>query len=62
MSLNFLIFFVSGLQEAPELIPTGAMPRTLLMTVDRELTDIVTPGNRVKIVGILGIMQQQMGG
>ena len=32
------------------------------MTVDRELTDIVTPGNRVKIVGILGIMQQQMGG
>ena len=50
------------LQEAPELIPTGEMPRTFLMTVDRELTDIVTPGNRVKIVGILGIMQQQMGG
>ena len=46
------------LQEAPELIPTGEMPRTFLMTVDRELTDIVTPGNRVKIVGILGIMQQ----
>ena len=50
------------LQEAPELIPTGEMPRTFVMTVDRELTDIVTPGNRVTIVGILGIVQQQMGG
>jgi DNA replication licensing factor MCM5 len=43
------------LQEAPELIPTGEMPRTLLLTVDRELTDKVTPGNRVKVVGILAI-------
>ena len=44
------------LQEAPELIPTGEMPRTFVMTVDRELTDMVTPGNRVTIVGILGII------
>lgn len=29
------------------------MPRTLLMVVDRELCDKVTPGNRVVIVGIL---------
>ena len=50
------------LQEAPEMIPTGEMPRTFLVTVDRELTDKVTPGNRVKIVGILGIIAQQMGG
>jgi len=44
------------LQEAPELIPTGEMPRHFVCTVDRELTDLVTPGNRVKIVGILGII------
>ena len=44
------------LQEAPELIPTGEMPRTFVMTVDRGLTDMVTPGNRVTIVGILGII------
>ena len=50
------------LQDAPELIPTGEMPRTLILTVDRELTDKVTPGNRVKIVGVLSIMQQQQGG
>ena len=38
------------------------MPRHFVCTVDRELTDLVTPGNRVKIVGILGIIQQHMGG
>ena len=32
------------------------------MTVDRELTDIVTPGNRVTVVGIFGIVTQSMGG
>jgi DNA replication licensing factor MCM5 len=46
------------LQEAPELIPTGEMPRTFLLTVDRELTDKVTPGNRVKIIGILSIREK----
>ena len=43
------------IQEAPELIPTGEMPRTFQLTCDRYLTDKVTPGNRVKIVGILSI-------
>lgn len=43
------------LQEAPELIPTGEMPRSLLLTVDRNLTDKCTPGNRIKVVGILSI-------
>lgn len=43
------------LQEAPELIPTGEMPRAFTLTCDKELTDKVTPGNRVKVVGILSI-------
>jgi len=38
------------------LIPTGEMPRTFQVTVDRELTDKVTPGNRVRLVGIYGII------
>lgn len=46
------------LQEAPELIPTGEMPRTFLLTCDRYLTDKVTPGNRVKIVGVLSILNR----
>lgn len=49
------------LQEAPELIPTGEMPRTLLCTADRYLADKVTPGNRVKIVGILSILNRSQG-
>ena len=46
------------MQEAPELIPTGEMPRSLLLTCDRSLTDKCTPGNRVKVVGILTITKK----
>jgi DNA replication licensing factor MCM5 len=38
------------------------MPRSLVMVVDRELTDKVTPGNRVKVVGILGIHSTSQAG
>ena len=31
------------------------MPRSLMLTCDRHLTDKCTPGNRVKVVGILSI-------
>ena len=34
------------------------MPRSFVMTCDRHLSDKVTPGNRVKIVGILSIMNR----
>lgn len=40
------------------MIPTGEMPRTFLMTADRYLVDRVTPGNRVKIVGVLSILSK----
>ena len=43
------------LQEAPELIPTGEMPRSLMLTLDRDLTDKCTPGNRIKVMGVLAI-------
>jgi DNA replication licensing factor MCM5 len=49
---------IMKLQEAPELIPTGEMPRNLTITVDRFLTDKCTPGNRVKIMGILSITKR----
>jgi len=37
------------------------MPRTFLLTVDRHLADKVTPGNRVKIVGIFSILNKNRG-
>jgi DNA replication licensing factor MCM5 len=52
---SFIDQQIIKLQEAPELIPTGEMPRHVLMTCDRQLTDRCTPGNRVKVVGILSI-------
>ena len=33
------------------------MPRSLVLTVDRYLTDKCTPGNRIKVVGILSIIK-----
>ena len=38
------------------------MPRSFTLSCDRYLADKVTPGNRVKIVGILGIINKSMGG
>jgi len=49
------------LQEAPEMIPTGEMPRTVLLTTDRYLTDKCTPGNRVKIMGVLSVFNPKKG-
>ena len=49
------------MQEAPELIPTGEMPRTVLLTCDRALTDKCTPGNRVIVMGVLSITKKQSG-
>lgn len=43
------------LQENPEDVPHGEMPRHMQIYVDRYLTDRVTPGNRVNITGVFSI-------
>eukprot|EP01036_Dinobryon_divergens_P033477 gene33477-43263_t len=40
------------LQESPEVVPTGEMPRNVMLTVDRYLVDKVTPGTRVSVMGV----------
>jgi DNA replication licensing factor MCM5 len=37
------------LQEAPEQVPTGEMPRSVLMAVERTLVDRAPPGTRVSV-------------
>ena len=37
------------LQEAPEKVPTGEMPRSILVAVERSLVDKAPPGTRVSI-------------
>jgi DNA replication licensing factor MCM5 len=40
------------LQEAPELVPTGEMPRSVLLSVERSLVDMAPPGTRVHVLCI----------
>eukprot|EP01041_Mallomonas_annulata_P004288 gene4288-8525_t len=40
------------LQESPEAVPTGEMPRNILLSVDRHLVDRVVPGTRVAVLAI----------
>ncbi|CAG8742492.1 12064_t:CDS:10, partial [Acaulospora morrowiae] len=48
---------VLKLQELPELLPVGDLPRHITVHVDRFLANKVVPGRRVKIVGIYDIFQ-----
>ena len=43
------------LQEAPDSVPHGEMPRHLSLYADRSLCDKVVPGNRVTVLGIYSI-------
>lgn len=38
------------LQEAPERVPTGEMPRSVLLAVERSLVDVAPPGTRVNVL------------
>jgi DNA replication licensing factor MCM5 len=40
------------LQEAPERVPTGEMPRSVLVAVERSLVDVAPPGTRVSLLCI----------
>ncbi|KAM9953703.1 hypothetical protein ACTFIR_008794 [Dictyostelium discoideum] len=45
------------LQESPETIPTGEMPRHIILSLDKSLADKITPGTRIKVLGVLGIFE-----
>lgn len=40
------------LQEAPDMVPVGELPRHILLSADRYLTGKVVPGSRVIATGI----------
>ncbi|NWX14081.1 MCM5 factor, partial [Aegotheles bennettii] len=48
-------FQVLKLQESPDAVPHGEMPRHMQLYCDRYLCDKVVPGNRVTIMGIYSI-------
>ncbi|GAA5988370.1 hypothetical protein JCM5350_004420 [Sporobolomyces pararoseus] len=49
------------LQEAPDMVPTGELPRHLILSVDRYLTGKVVPGSRIVATGIYSTFQAGKG-
>ncbi|KAI8854439.1 MCM2/3/5 family-domain-containing protein [Chytridium lagenaria] len=47
------------LQETPEMVPVGELPRHIQMHCDRALTNKIMPGVRVEITGIYSIFQNK---
>jgi DNA replication licensing factor MCM5 len=43
------------IQERPEDVPTGEMPRTVTAILDKYLVDRVTPGSRITLVSIFSV-------
>ena len=49
------------LQEAPDAVPIGEMPRHIQLYVDRYLCDRIVPGNRVTVIGVYSIRNSSQG-
>ncbi|EHY54207.1 minichromosome maintenance protein 5 [Exophiala dermatitidis] len=52
---------VLKLQEAPDQVPVGELPRHILVSADRYLTNRVVPGTRCTIMGVFSIYQANKG-
>ncbi|KAI9484300.1 MCM2/3/5 family-domain-containing protein [Zychaea mexicana] len=50
---------VLKLQEAPDMVPVGDLPRHTILNADRWLTNRVVPGMRVVVMGIYSIFQSK---
>jgi DNA replication licensing factor MCM5 len=47
------------LQEAPDQVPVGELPRHIVITADRYLTNRVVPGTRCTLMGVFSIYQSK---
>ena len=50
---------VLKLQEAPDQVPVGELPRHILISADRYLTNRVVPGARCTVMGVFSIYQSK---
>lgn len=51
---------VLKLQESPENVPVGELPRSLVVTCDRTLTNRAIPGSRCTVLGVYSIYQSKV--
>ncbi len=58
-SSQFVDQQIIKLQEAPDQVPVGELPRHVLISTDRYLTNRVVPGSRCTIMGIFSIYQNK---
>lgn len=58
-SSKFVDQQVIKLQEAPDQVPVGELPRHVLISADRYLTNRVVPGSRCTVMGIFSIYQNK---
>ncbi|KZT44562.1 putative CDC46-cell division control protein [Sistotremastrum suecicum HHB10207 ss-3] len=54
---SFIDSQVLKLQEAPDMVPVGELPRHMMLSVDRYLTGRVVPGSRAIATGIFSTFQ-----
>jgi len=47
------------IQETPENIPTGEIPRSFQVLCDRSLVNKISPGTRVNIIGVLSVFNKK---
>jgi DNA replication licensing factor MCM5 len=58
-SSQFVDQQIIKLQEAPDQVPVGELPRHVLISTDRYLTNRVVPGTRCTVTGIFSIYQNK---
>jgi DNA replication licensing factor MCM5 len=56
---DFIDQQILKLQEAPDQVPVGELPRHILVTADRYLTNRVVPGTRCTVMGVFSIFQNK---
>lgn len=52
----------SPFQELPECAPAGQLPRSVDIIADNDLADLVSPGDRVRIIGLYRVLPNKQNG
>ena len=61
-SSQFIDSQIIKLQEAPDAVPVGELPRHIIVSADRYLTNRVVPGSRCTVMGVFSIYSAQKSG